>query len=740
MFCHQTTTPFAGNPRRREVASTSSSFGFYQKQQRFCSSSSFFRRPPLRRISNSMFSLGKRRRFQSCAKNNIISSTTASMKEENEENMEEGGNLNVDAVVFESVVDTGGGSGSGGGGKSNTNTNTKNTNFSASGIFDSLLKSYDEFDASEQLKRMKRNAKRSDRVAKAMQYKAGKAARSLRVKVNNTNGKDNTARGVLTTSSLNNPALLGRKNASSEKKREKNKVPVAYPDATKPTIYKLTDAERAAMGALDADEMHFVPIPNENWSVSLLRYLPKRSSANVDYSKPPVIFIPGCASNAHTFDVDASDGFSMPRLCAEKLRREVWICESRGVGHARNHETPLESYTKLVMEEDVEDEEQYDESNKKNSQTKKKYVSVPKIKPTVYGGWDFDTYVLDDLPTAFTYIRNLMVNEGRAQRDTFEYDLIGHSMGGMLACAIAARSQHEHPEWSIRKVIALASSLECSSTNAQTVPSIYARFAALAGHLPRGLTGGASAIPKIHLPLQPVSVGTAELFTRVLGPPDEKRQEDVSNPASAFWNNSVSAMTCYPGATSATFLRKLLVYGFDNVPLSLLLQMCTLFTPGGMRSREGLRNFFTESKRPSEITIFGENKFKEDPLEMQKPVINYVDAFANSNVPMLCIAADSDPIFPPEQVKAFAKRVNARYECVGDGSINDNDDDKGGGENIDNDKEQQYDLKSGVKSDMPEMIDANGDAVPSHMSHFDVLCGKRAPALVYPKILDFLEE
>lgn len=668
-------------------------------------------------------------------------------EEENEENMEEGGNLNVDAVVFESVVDTGGGgsgSGSGGGGKSNSNT--KNTNFSASGIFDSLLKSYDEFDASEQLERMKRNAKQSDRVAKAMQYKAGKAARSLRVKVNNSNNGKGTA-GVLTTSSSNNPAaLLGRKNASSEKKREKNKVPVAYPDATKPTIYKLTDAERAAMGALDADEMHFVPIPNENWSVSLLRYLPKRSSANVDYSKPPVIFIPGCASNAHTFDVDASDGFSMPRLCAEKLRREVWICESRGVGHARNHETPLESYTKLVMEEDVEDEEQYDESNKKKSQTKKKIIgSVPKIKPTVYGGWDFDTYVLDDLPTAFTYIRNLMVNEGRAQRDTFEYDLIGHSMGGMLACAIAARSQHEHPGWSIRKVIALASSLECSSTNAQTVPSIYARFAALAGHLPRGLTGGASAIPKIHLPLQPVSVGTAELFTRVLGPPDEKRQEDVSNPASAFWNNSVSATTCYPGATSAKFLRKLLVYGFDNVPLSLLLQMCTLFTPGGMRSREGLRNFFTESKRPSEITIFGENKFKEDPMEMQKPVINYVDAFANSNVPMLCIAADSDPIFPPEQVKAFAKRVNARYECVGDGSIFENDDDKEKGENIiDKEKEQkQRDLlNSGrVKSDdMPEMRDANGDAVPSHMSHYDVLCGKRAPVLVYPKILAFLEE
>jgi pimeloyl-ACP methyl ester carboxylesterase len=611
----------------------------------------------------------------------------------------------------------------------NKKSNSSSTSTSASfgnGIFDSLMKSYDEFDKSEQFTKLKRNVRQSDRVAKAMQYKAGKVARSLRVKVNN-----NSAAAVL---SRNKDGAQVADATSSLKKSEISKIPVAYPDATKPTIYKLTDAERVAMGELDADEMHFVPIPNENWSVSLLRYLPKRSSANVDYLKPPVIFIPGCASNAYTFDVDANDGFSMPRLIAEKQNREVWICESRGVGHARNHETPLESYTRLVIEEDIEDQEQY-ESNKKKSQMKKKSVSVPKIKPTVYGGWDFDTYVLDDLPTAFTYIRNVIVNEGRAKKDTFEYDLIGHSMGGMLACAVAARSQQEHPEWSVRKVIALASSLECSSTNAQTVPSIYARFAALAGHLPRGLTGGSSAIPKIHLPLQPVSVGTAELFTRVLGPPDEKRQEDVSNPASAFWNNSVSATTCYPGATSAKFLRKLLVYGFDNVPLSLLLQMCTLFTPGGMRSREGLRTFFTESKRPSEITIFGENKYKEDPSETQKPVINYVEAFANSNVPLLCIAADSDPIFPPEQVKAFAKRVNGQYVCVGDGSINDAQVVRD--ENIDKEKEHNQKI---VANDAPEMVDANGEAVPSHMSHYDVLCGKRAPALVYPKILAFLEE
>ena len=666
--------------------------------------------------------------------------------------------MDVDAVVFEPIIDNGGGPPLSpplkeeGKKTSLGKKSAKNpSSFKGNGIFDSLLKSYDEFDASEGLTKLKRNVKHSDRVAKAMQYKAGKVAKSLRVKVNakTTNAKNTKTKsvGVLsrtTTTTSGGPdddaadagSTLKKTpgKTSKEKSKEGSKIPVTYPDAKKPEIYKFNDAEREAMGELDADEMHFVPIPNESWSVSLLRYLPNRSNANVDYSKPPVIFIPGCASNAYTFDVDAKDGFSMPRLCAEKLHREVWICESRGVGHARNHETPLESYTRLVIENDIEDEKQ-SKSNEKKLKTKKKTVSVPKIKPTIYGGWDFDTYVLDDLPTAFTYIRNVMVSEGRAKRETFEYDLIGHSMGGMLACAVAARSQHDYSEWSIRKVIALASSLECSSTNAQTVPSIYARFAALAGHLPRGLTGGASAIPKIHLPLQPVSVGTAELFTRVLGPPDEKRHEDVSNPASAFWNNSVSATTCYPGATSAKFLRKLLIYGFDNVPLSLLLQMCTLFSPGGMRSREGLRTFFTESKRPSEITIFGEDKFKEDPLEVQKPVINYVDAFTNSNVPMLCIAADSDPIFPPEQVKAFAKRVSARYECVGDGSINDANvifD-----ESIDKEKEHNEKV---ILGDAPEMADVNRVEIPSHMSHYDVLCGKRAPELVYPKILAFLEE
>ena len=123
-----------------------------------------------------------------------------------------------------------------------------------------------------------------------------------------------------------------------------------------------------------------------------------------------------------------------------------------------------------------------------------------------------------------------------------------------------------------------------------------------------------------------------------------------------------------------------------------------------------MRTFFTESKRPSEITIFGEDKFKEDPLEVQKPVINYIDAFTNSNVPMLCIASGFDPIFPPEQVKALAKRVSARYECVGDGSINDANvilD-----ESID--KEEKEHNKKVILGDAPEMMMAGVNRVEIH--------------------------
>ena len=261
--------------------------------------------------------------------------------------------MDVDAVVFEPIIDDGGGGGGGGpplpptqkevGKKTKAPPPSSSSSF-GNGIFLILIKSYDEFDASEGLTKLKRNVKHSDRMAKAMQYKAGKVAKSLRVKVNGTtNANARKSVGVLsrTRTTRRGPAVGGRRRrpdarstlkkkkkktpgkTSKEKSKEASKIPVTYPDATKPEIYKFNDAERRLWVSWTRDEILRGRIPNESWSVSLLRYLPNRSNANVDYSKPPVIFIPGCASNAYTFDVDAKDGFSMPRLCAKTKQRSL---------------------------------------------------------------------------------------------------------------------------------------------------------------------------------------------------------------------------------------------------------------------------------------------------------------------------------------------------------------------------------------------------------------------------------
>ena len=47
----------------------------------------------------------------------------------------------------------------------------------------------------------------------------------------------------------------------------------------------------------------------------------------------------------------------------------------------------------------------------------------------------------------------------------------------------------------------------------------------------------------------------------------------------------MSPSTCYPGATEPALVRRL-YNGFGNVPLRLVLQMATLFAPGGLATRE----------------------------------------------------------------------------------------------------------------------------------------------------------
>jgi hypothetical protein len=111
-------------------------------------------------------------------------------------------------------------------------------------------------------------------------------------------------------------------------------------------VTALTDAQRAQI-ELSADEMHFLPVPDSGWSIALLRYRPPGGGGSsssprapappyppyvgtsidaalwddTDFdcgdhwraAKLPVMLVPGCASNAYTFDT--APGYSLVRLC-----------------------------------------------------------------------------------------------------------------------------------------------------------------------------------------------------------------------------------------------------------------------------------------------------------------------------------------------------------------------------------------------------------------------------------------
>ena len=434
-------------------------------------------------------------------------------------------------------------------------------------------------------------------------------------------------------------------------------------------VLTLNAVQRRAIG-LDCDEMHFVPVGDASgWSAALLRYKAKEGVE----TRRPIVMVPGCASNGMTFDVDKT--VSLPRYLTER-GHEVWIVETRGVGYARRWTRPRSDYVEVAPPTDSIGEGSGGG------------IEIPMMRSVGFGLWDFDTLLNEDLFCSCEYIAEVCRRGDLAG--------VGHSMGGMLLASLAAVGPKESDigvncSWSMTRVCTMASCLECSSESDPESPaSVYARFAALAGHLPRGLTANPSTTT-VHLPIAPASVATAEAFQFVLGPPPPIDGDGASapDPAKAFWRNSVSPVTCHPGATDSEFLRRLLLRGFNNVPLSLLIQMATLFTPGGMRSRDPSMGVDESSSVRARIARDSER-------------LKYLDELQRARVPVLAIAGDVDPIFPPNQVKAYARKVDAEYHVFGDASSPRDDPD-------------------------------------THYSHYDVICGRHAPHKVFPIVAEFLE-
>ena len=358
----------------------------------------------------------------------------------------------------------------------------------------------------------------------------------------------------------------------------------------------------------------------------------------------------------------------------------MWIVETRGVGYARRWTRQRDDYTDIAtVERDGELIE----------------VEIPAMRSVGFGLWDFDTLLLEDLFAACEYIAEV------GKRGDFVG--VGHSMGGMLLASLAAIGPKadeigETSPWSMTRVCTLASCLECSEESDPESPaSVYARFAALAGHLPRGLTANPSTTT-VHLPIAPASVATAEAFQFVLGPPPPIDRTDAAepDPAKAFWRNSVSPVTCHPGATDSEFLRRLLLRGFNNVPLSLLLQMATLFTPGGMRSRD-----------PS-MGVDGEFQCARRRRDRHPPSRR--------------LRARRLPRRPSKSKRSRVRRRRRRRSDL------------------------PTESSQGVRGESARPISRlqgrrawrQGDDPDAHFSHYDVICGRRAPETVFPTVASFL--
>ena len=579
-------------------------------------------------------------------------------------------------------------------------------------------------------------------------------------------------------------------------------------------VVKLTDADRETL-RLGCDEMHFLPVPDSGWSVALLRYRPNRV-VHASFSTPcvtspdamwddsdflrgagethpfekklPLLLVPGCASNAYTFDVAPSA--SLARALA-KEGHDVFVVECRGVGFSRPWRSPNEWADAKT--------------------------NTPRQHAPTFGDFDYDTYLREDLPLACGYVA-AVVGERKL-------GAVGHSMGGMLVMNLASgaveETQTRPPKtrkhvtregsddsdsssavgviaaagedalpwspWEISRSVTVASCLECSdvSDGGDGHSSTYARYAAVAGIVPDYLYGGA-AIPQ--LPLGPLSVGQGMAIEAFKGAPSERALESddavdaedtLKKDTETFWErNAVSLSTCYPGATEPALVRRLLYYGFGNVPLRLVLQMATLFAPGGLATREealarrdravraaearrrdkqsGFRRFKGWGDADTAIdtdsgdatveevvrsSMTGSDSAerdleKKDEKGTAKELLShvlYLDALRARRPKLLMLAADCDPVIPPTQVAATARAGGAQYMCFGDGPK------RAAGTAA----PEGADLK---KSDEKKRHRVDGDAAlramltdgGEHFSHYDLLCGRRAPTLVFPEVAKFL--
>jgi pimeloyl-ACP methyl ester carboxylesterase len=194
--------------------------------------------------------------------------------------------------------------------------------------------------------------------------------------------------------------------------------------------------------------------------------------------------------------------------------------------------------------------------------------------------WTFDDYLLRDLPAA---IGHVLTQTGKPA-----LHWIGHSMGGLLLYAHLSRGGSAQT----RCGVAIGSSLDYSRADSDFRPLLRLR--------PLGRV------------LRVLPLGRASLLLSPLA-------GRVPNPFERFnwWRSNVDPR----------LVRRLLACAYANVPTSLLLQLATAFTAGGLLSGDGR--------------------------------VRYIEGLASASAPVLAVAGDRDRQCSPEAARATLEAVGS---------------------------------------------------------------------------------
>ncbi|KAL5221365.1 hypothetical protein ABZP36_026078 [Zizania latifolia] len=203
--------------------------------------------------------------------------------------------------------------------------------------------------------------------------------------------------------------------------------------------------------------------------------------------------------------------------------------------------------------------------------------------------WDFDHYLEEDVPAAMNYIRQ--------QSPTKDGKLlaIGHSMGGILLCAMVSKCGFECAEAELAAIVTLASSVDYTTSNSS-----------LKMLLPLADPAEMLRVPAI--PLGTLLSTTYPLSSRA-----------------PYILSLLRSQISSKDMMDPELLSKLVLNNFCTVPAKVLLQLTTAFRDGGLRNRAG-------------TFLFKQHLHK-------------------IKVPVLALAGDEDLICPPEAVYETVKSI-----------------------------------------------------------------------------------